>query len=175
VGAHFEGAWTRDGRNLFNRAGPAPQVVFRFSLEKRERRTLYVAASGEDLNQENLALSPDESTLAFQVRHTMEKSASLMLVPADGGVPRTLLKIHSPDQFAYGAFAWLRDGQSLLAVRSRGDASEVWRVPVDGREPARLDYPKMMIRALRVSPDGTKIAFHSGQQQSELWVMEGIR
>ena len=70
-----------------------------------------------------------------------------------------------------GELAWTRDGSSLLFVK---DLAELWCVSAKGGEPRRLWKWKQMIWGPRIHPDGQRIAFFSGGNVSEMWVMENF-
>ena len=169
-----EGAWARDGRTLFDRFGNAKLGIFRMDIHTGGRQVLYVPPPGLDLGQENLALSPDESILAFQARQPESGKSSLMVIPASGGSARALLTIAKPESFPFGSFAWTADSTQILAVRTRDKNSEVWLVPVDGSTPRKIEFPSMRIFQLRMNPDGRTIAFVSGEASGEVWVAENL-
>jgi Tol biopolymer transport system component len=123
---------------------------------------------------ENLALSPDGETLAFQIREQNLARSTLMLLSTRGGEPHRLWTIEKPHNFLYGAFTWLPDSRSLLVARSRENVSELWLVPAGGSPPERIDFPEVPIRNLRLSPDGQTIAYHAGEEQGELRMIENF-
>ena len=173
----MEGVWARDGRTLFDRFGDArggKAGLFRMDVQTGQRLVLYRPPADGDLGLENLALSPDESTLAFQLRKQASGASSLMLVPAAGGPPRQLLQIMKPESFLFGSFAWTPDSKQILAVRTRNNTSELWLVPVDGGNPRKVEFPSMRIVQLRMSSDGRTIAFVSGDASGEVWVAENL-
>src|SRR5713226_3260712 len=118
------------------------------------RQVLFVPPPSMDLQLENLALSPDERTLAFQLRQQASGTSSLMLVPTAGGPVRELLTVKKPEHFDFGSFAWTADSQQVLAVRTRNESSELWLVPLSGGQPRKIDFPTMLIAQLRMNPDG---------------------
>ena len=76
-----------------------------------------------------------------------------------------------------GSLAWAPDGQNVLFVKqpSPGDSkTELWLVSVRGGEPRRLDLTAKNMRELCIHPDGRHIAFTSGGDKSEVWVMENF-
>ena len=173
--ADTEGVWSSDGKTHFNRFSDFRRGIFSLNVETGERRILYVPPPELDVATENLALSPDGRTLAFHARNDAAKSASLMLVPANGGEPRTLLTIHRPEAFIFGSFTWTPDSRQILAVRTRDNrVSEIWRVPADGSTPSKIDFPAMRIACLRLSPDGKTIAFMRPQWRSEMWMIQNF-
>lgn len=173
----MEGAWARDGRTLFDRFGDprgAKAGLFRIDIQTGQRLILYRPPADSDLGLENLALSPDESTLAFQLRQQASGASLLMLIPTAGGVARQLLQIMKPESFLFGSFAWTADSKQILAVRTRNNTSELWLVPVDGGTPRKVEFPSIRIVQLRMSPDGRTIAFVSGEASGEVWVAENL-
>jgi serine/threonine protein kinase len=171
-GPTFEGVWSSDGSTMYNRYSDWKRGLFRLNVNTRERQILYVPPSDVDLGLENLALSPDERTLAFHARNDREGTGTLMLVPAGGGEARALLTIHQPERFLYGSFTWTPDSKEILASRTKGEISEIWRVPVDGSPPAKIDFPAMRVQSLRLNRDGKTIAFTNVKQRAEIWAFE---
>ena len=177
--SQFEGVWSPDGKVMFNRFTDWPRGIFRLDLATRQRTVLYVPPPGTFLGLENLALSPDGRTLAFQARQDAAGTSSLMLVPTAGGAARPLLTVPRPETFVKGSFAWMPDSRQILAVRTRGEyteseTGEIWRVAVDGSPPVKVNFPSMSIRQLRMNPDGKTIAFMSAKPRSEIWVLENF-
>ena len=170
----FEGVWSADGKTQFNRYTDFRRGIFRLNTETRVRRVLYVPPPGVDLGTENLALSPDGRTLAFHARNNAAQTAALMLLPVDGGEPRTLLTIRQPEAFIFGSFTWTPDSHEVLASRTRDGMSEIWQVPVDGSTPTRIDFPRKRVAVLRLNSDGKTIAFHSGNDRSEIWLLQNV-
>jgi serine/threonine protein kinase len=170
----FEGAWAHDGHTLFDRFGDPKLGIFRLDIQTGRRQVLYVPPPGLDLGLENLALSPDESTLAFQVRQPATGASSLMVIPASGGPARPLLTIARPEEFLFGSFAWTADSKQILSVRTRDKNSELWLVPVDGGGARKIEFPSMRIVMLRMNPDGKTIAFTSGEPSGEVWMAENL-
>jgi serine/threonine protein kinase len=169
-----EGVWARDGRTLFSRFEDPTLGIFRIDIQTGRRQVLYTPRAGGDLSLENLALSPDESTLAFQVRQRASGTSSLMVVPAAGGPARLLLTITKPEVFLFGSFAWTADSRQILSARTRGKASELWLVTLEGGSARKIDFPSMRIFQMRMSSDGRTIAFASGEPSGEVWVAENL-
>ena len=171
LGSVSEGVWTSDGSTEFNRYSDWTRGLFRLNVNTGERRSIYVPPAGVDLATENLALSPDERWLAFHARNDAAGTATLMIVPAGGGEARALLTIHRPETFLYGAFTWTPDSKQILASRTK-DVSEIWRIPVDGSPPAKIDFPPIRVQSLRLNRDGKTIAFTNVKQRAEIWAFE---
>jgi Tol biopolymer transport system component len=176
-----EGAWAKDGRTLFDVFGANPNSgIFRIDTQTGQRQLLYVPPANVNLGQENLTLSPDGKTLAFQGRD--KGTSSLMIIPTTGGPARTLLTLTKPETFPYGSFAWTADSTQILAVRMQnqaktsaaGPVSELWLIDVYGQNQRKIDFPAMHIRQLRMSGDGRTIAFTAGETSAEVWVAENL-
>jgi Tol biopolymer transport system component len=122
---------------------------------------------------ENLALSPDERTLAF---HAREKGkSSIMLIPTAGGPARPLLTIEQPEVFPFWGYSWTPDSKHLVSARNRENVGELWLVPVDGSAPRRIHFPRMgALQSVRMNPDGKTVAFVAGGSESQLWVAEHL-
>jgi hypothetical protein len=54
------------------------------------------------------------------------------------------------------------------------DVMELWRAPLRSGEPRKLDLTAPNMREIRVHPDGRHLAFTSGGDRSEVWVMENF-
>jgi dipeptidyl aminopeptidase/acylaminoacyl peptidase len=53
---------------------------------------------------------------------------------------------------------WSPDGRSLYFLSTRSGSSQVWRLPMAGGEPQQVTRYPLDVNALRLSPDGTRIA-----------------
>ena len=71
---------------------------------------------------------------------------------------------------------WTPDGGHLLFAKRRNEATELWRIPVEGGEPENLGLAMGKIEHLSIHPDGRRIAFTGPGPSSgdEVWVMENI-
>lgn len=169
-----EGIWARDGRTLFDRSTDQP-ALFRLDVQSGRRQVIFVPPAGADLNLENLALSPDEQTLALQLRHHAEGTSSLMVIPATGGTARELLTVAAPEAFLFGSFAWTADSQQILVSRTKGEGSQLWLVPVAGGNARQIEFPQMRVFQMRMNPDGRTIVFAAGGAPSgEVWAAENL-
>jgi Tol biopolymer transport system component len=129
-----------------------------------------VKAGTEVLNSYD-DLSPDGQEAAFQ------KDGTIYTVPLSGGEPR---KLYSGLTHYY-VLRWTWDGRYIIAQaldEKSGEflqISEIWRIPVKGGTPLKLDLsvPKMDFFALH--PDNRRFAFSVNEgSKSELWVLENF-
>src|SRR5262249_54101322 len=83
-------------------------------------------------------LSPNGRYLATGSVDPSVKSASLLLIPSAGGPPRELMRVNQPE--TVGVQMWASDSSAIFARRSSPDGkAELWRVPIDGGQPKKLD------------------------------------
>jgi hypothetical protein len=115
------------------------------------------------------------------------------ILSADGGEPTWIYKPPPNERGTWipgdgRASAWTADGSSVLFVKDvpgQDGLKELWSVPVDGGSPRKLhtfhgvsgrfhDSFFLGPALIAAHPDNRHIAFMSGQERYELWVMEGL-
>ena len=117
-------------------------------------------------------LSPDCQEAAFQ------ENGTIYTVSLNGGEPR---KLFSGLTHYYYMLRWTRDGRYIIAEaadsKSGGflQTSEVWRIPVQGGTPLKLDLSVSKMEFFTLHPDNRHFAFSVNEgSKSELWVMENF-
>ncbi|HXU32837.1 MAG TPA: S9 family peptidase [Thermoanaerobaculia bacterium] len=102
---------------------------------------------------------PQGNRIAFSVRvtdfSTNGASYDLWLVNADGSGLRRLTSDPKRDTDP----RWAPDGKSLFFLSTRSGSSQIWRLPLDGGEPSQVSDLPLDVSALKVSPDGSRLAF----------------
>jgi hypothetical protein len=122
----------------------------------------------------NVALSPDGRLLAVTGFDRGAKSGSLLLVPAEGGELRELLRLSDSGPETLGAFVgWLPDGKFLIFRKGPSAARETWRIPVEGGAPAKYGA-EWTVGPATINPDGRQVAFPMGVRTLEIWAMENF-
>ena len=123
----------------------------------------------------NLAVSPDGRALAFTVP---KQATSILVIPTAGGEPRQVFQARMGELPVanYSGLAWTPDGRQLLFVRQRvpilQDNRELWAIAAEGGEPRPLGLAMTDLRALRIHPDGNRIAVAAGRDVFEVWALE---
>jgi Tol biopolymer transport system component len=108
----------------------------------------------------NLTVSPDGQYIAT-TSVTSANLATMLVVPTAGGEPREMMPV-TKGQAPFLFSGWAADSRSLLARRRLAGAQsdEVWRVPLTGDEPRKLDgMVDSHFADLAVHPDGRRIAY----------------
>ena len=114
-----------------------------------------------------MAISPDGRQLAF----SDPGNQVLKVMPAAGGEPREILRLKDPETFCWNAgLAWTPDGHYILFGKQ---PDELWRIPAEGGEPQKL-LAMDVLGHISIHPDGRRIAFTGGKEESEGWVMENF-
>lgn len=132
-----------------------------------------------------LSLSPDGRTLALFYRGKTGEATRIATVPTSGGSIREVYRASGPGDspgpraLSPSSVSWSPDGRYVLFVDLDKEANcySLWRVPVGGGEPGRIELPfgdPPGLSRLAVHPDGNRIAFVSGQARGEIWVVEKL-
>jgi len=115
------------------------------------------------------ALSPDGNHMALSVREGETDKALKPLVLKIMSVASEEARIVAEPSIC--DLTWTSDGRDLLYVKN---GMELWRVSAEGGEPRKLWEWKEMLWGPRIHPDGQRLAFFSGGNVSEMWVMENF-
>jgi Tol biopolymer transport system component len=161
--------WAPDGKKLFYaRRGRIVELDLASGKEREVVRTE---------NPCRISLSPDGRYLACQTFGDEPiKNRTLVAIPAEGGEPRELIRLHEPESFG-GFTAWTPDSRSVLfwkVLSALEYKSEYWLVPLAGGQSRKVDLGIEGAYAVRIHPDGTRVAFTAGENKSEVWVMENF-
>lgn len=143
--------WARIGGALlygFQEAPYAKAKLFRLDPDTAAVSEIALP-DGYPLGVDDAAFSPDGRAIALTLSSTLGVE-DIYLMPAEGGAAKRLtaknLKVHG--------LAWLPDGSAVLASTNWLGAFGIWRVPVDGAEPARILNAASGIDNVAVSPEG---------------------
>ena len=160
--------WQPQGRELFF-VVPRGRIQ---ALDVRTKAERHVRDGGF-----MFALSRDGCDLAFARREP--NAVTIHIAPADLGTPRAIFTMSA--NVVVELAGWSSDGAEVLVTRRERAAptqpdtkpTELLAVPVTGGNPrsiATLDLNGP--RSMRLSPDGTHLAFEAGYPSSSMWVLE---
>jgi serine/threonine-protein kinase len=166
--------WSPDGRLVLNSDRPGTSDLYVMARDPagvwRESRRLETDGGAEP------RWSPDGRWIAYL------RAGSVMLMPAEGGAARTLVRA---DSAAGGTRAWAArwspDSRSVFyQAFDAARRSSIWAVPVAGGPPrvvVRFDDPNVQSFRNVFATDGRRVYFTVGRHESDLWLMalEGVR
>ena len=154
--------WMPDGKSLlFNRnghiehlalAGGAPEIL----------DTGFANRCNNDHG-----ISPDGTQLAISDSSQEEHRSRVYVLPISGGAPRRLTPL-SPSYW----HGWSPDGKTLAFVGERNGDFDIYTIPVNGGEEARLTTAKGLDDGPDYTPDGRYIYFNSERTGAmQIWRM----
>jgi Tol biopolymer transport system component len=111
------------------------------------------------------SISPSSEVAFMRGRQSVTRAfGTLARVPLAGGVPRELLE-------HVAAADWMADGSQLAVIRSAPDAPG--KVQVEFPVGRKIYESSSSLSSLRISPDGTRIAFMEGNFAKSIVVVDG--
>jgi dipeptidyl aminopeptidase/acylaminoacyl peptidase len=125
-------------------------------------------------------LSPDGRFIATSTLNAAAKMMTLLLVSSDGSGSREL----APG-LDVTVMTWSPDSRSLIAKKNipmRIPEREYWWIPIDGREPRRIDLPDTGRLAEAPTAGGQWMSWTerdpgfggAPDEQSQIWVLENF-
>jgi Tol biopolymer transport system component len=164
AGTHegYEGVWG-GGKAACYSTGAAIKLKL---LEGEGDRELVRA--GNDARLHDLAISADHKLLAYASR--VGETESIHVMDLAGGAARQVASIR---RGGVNGLEFSQDGKTLLASVP-SDPPAVWRVPVEGGPPQKLPWQLGQQGAVRVQPNGSRLAYASGKTHTEIWVIERL-
>jgi tricorn protease len=179
-------AWSPDGKKLFyQKLSPDPQQSRSIAFIEKD---LVSGKEREIIRRTNLGniwISPDGRWIATPSSDQATKSATVVLIPLDGGEPRELLRVKQPSQFRI--LGWAPDSGAVIVwkiltnestLTEANSSHEVWRIPIGAEQPRKLEIDMRTLKAsgpVAFSPDGRHLAYLvTGDSTSEVSVVENM-
>jgi Tol biopolymer transport system component len=97
----------------------------------------------------------------------LEEDADGSLIDLSTGQERQLHQLTPPAEYLGGPVAeWTPDSRAMVVRKAVDEKPEVWIVPIDGREPRKVDLGVTNYSGfqIKLSPDGRQIVFTAGQR-----------
>jgi serine/threonine-protein kinase len=163
--------WMPDSRSVL---AFRPQFVGRFDVDTGAVQELYRDAAGR--RPSGVAVTSDGRLRALTL--DSDETRALVVLSATGGAAREIFSANAPDGFLLQGFT--REGTHLLVSRwgpvtsLPGRQWSLWRVPVTGGSPQPLNVSGYDLRGVTVSPDGTRIAYRTGEPEWDYWMMRNF-
>lgn len=196
AGGGINPMWTPDGKRivftrLTTQADPRVAAVMEQDLASGTEREIFRKTGPSPWNPGWMFVesSPDGRSVAAVFNEAWPGGNigkwSLLVASVAGGEPRELMRGE-----ARGAdvLMWAPDGRAVFVTAIRagveGDRQrDVWRVPIDGSAPQKLDLdlaslgrPFNSDQRMHVHPDGRRVAFAAAEpaKADEVWVLENF-
>ncbi len=147
-----------DGRTLFFVVtGP---VIRRLDLDtSAESEVVKVGSMFFDV-------SPDGREVVFQVKGVVK------IVSVSGGNERELFS--GPASTSY-RLNWTRDGRYIIAQATSSGGSDIWRIPVRGGTPLKLEIPVPKMEFFALHPDNRRFAYGvTEENRTDLWALPNL-
>ena len=96
-------------------------------------------------------------------------------MPVEGGEAVEVFRVAQKSEIT--VTRWAPDGAALLLyVETEDEDGGIWRVPLDGGRPIRTDLSLTwwQLALLDFHPDGSRIAFGTTEDWTEIWAMDGF-
>lgn len=181
---YFGALISPDGKTIYygNTDTPAKETHLRaYDVDSGEERELFklkgISAAAISPDGRKLAVirfeepPPETGKLAKPSFYTVE------VLPVGGGEAREIYRVEYPNDYLYSDLEWSPDGSYLLFTgrsRKMDGRTELRRIPAEGGAMQRMDILMPGLRSVTLHPDGRHIAFESGYDQSEVWVLENF-
>jgi Tol biopolymer transport system component/tetratricopeptide (TPR) repeat protein len=140
----LEGAWSRDGNTVYFLQGETELRAYDLA-----GRTDAPLLSGDGFR--TLAVSPDGGHIA--------------IARSKGSIALFSVRDRSTRELRFDGVTELQWGEHLFAARD----TELWRIPLDGGPPKKLEIPGNRGAGFSLHPDGKRIALTAGRTRSEVW------
>ncbi|HUE84661.1 MAG TPA: hypothetical protein VMO26_01155 [Vicinamibacterales bacterium] len=118
--------------------------------------------------------SRDGLQLALTVSDAATRKTSIVILPATGGTPRTVLALPEGHTVTpnLGFVQW-GTNNDLLSIRTNAERqTEMWRVGLDGSNPQKLELSLPRMMQPRLHQDGRRLLFRAGEVTKEVWALQ---
>lgn len=160
-------SWLPDGKSLvFRRNQPDKITVVWRNIASGEERVLI-----ERPDIRGVSVSPDGQQISYIIADRATRTTTLNTMPIHGGPSREIVQLPGTGLLR-NMTVWTPDGRSLFFGKFENDKSSLWIVPSGGGTPRKLDIVVGDTTFLRIHPDGRRIAYDTGVQAQELWMLE---
>ena len=157
--------WTRDGKALiWNQDGK----LYRFDIASRQPTQVNTGARIRNNNDHVLSFDGKWLGISDQSDSASRNQSVVYVVPVEGGTPRRVTPL-----FPSYLHGWSPDGKHLVYTGIRGQAIDIYRIPVTGGTEEPLTKNQAMNDGPEYGPDG-RIYFNSTRSgKMQIWRMNG--
>lgn len=167
----LEGDWSADGARIFfaQRTGPNRFVIRSHSLESGRRDDVYHPPAGRAIIR-SLRRARVEDRLAFVLEAGTDDGTQAVEILAVGNERSTAVL-----RSRYGDISgvdWIGGDKKLLVSAESAGRSSLWVVAAGAAEPTPLEASWKRPGPVRLSPDGSSVAFSHEETKDEVWSFE---
>jgi Tol biopolymer transport system component len=171
------GALSADGKTLYIRmsadAKGQTSVLMARDVASGQEREIHRSAGA----MSGVSPSRDGLQLAMAVRDAVTGKTSIVILPATGGTPRTVLALPEGQTISpnAGLMQWGTSNHLLVTIRTNAERqTEIWRVALDGSGAQKLEISlsRLTQPQARLHPDGRRLLFRTGEVTKEIWALQ---
>jgi TolB protein len=157
--------WTTDGKALiWNQDGK----LYRFDIAARQPTQINTGIRIRNNNDHVLSFDGKWLGISDQSDSASRNQSVVYVVPTEGGTPRRVTPL-----FPSYLHGWSPDGKYLVYTGIRGQAIDIYRIPVTGGTEEALTKNQAMNDGPEYGPDG-RIYFNSTRSgKMQIWRMNG--
>jgi TolB protein len=148
--------------------GSQGSSLVRHEIESREDRVLYRAESGRI---GHLRWSPGGRWLAFTQSDSDGSDSTLYAF--DTGEKKRRRFVSLPSE-TVESLSWQPGGEKILVGVMQQGHPELWQIPIEGGDAVKLRLPDGWNADVYPHPDGERVAFTTGRDYAEIWVIENL-
>lgn len=118
-----------------------------------------------DRGANNAVVSPDARQIAYLYTDGPAQGPpnKIAIIPFEGGDPQKTFEVPRAAGGTRTIIKWSRDGRSLFYTAVANNASNIWRLPLDGGKPVQVtNFTEHIIPAFDWSRDGRRLAVSRG-------------
>ena len=131
------------------------------------------AAQVTGLTTRSPRISPDGKTIAGYMSNPGTNTMMLGLVSTETGEIIKYLDTPPHDDIPF--LDWSKDGQDLFVVMRHGKPTSLWKVPLNGRSPARLrEWENDAIFRLAISRNGERVFYEVGNELNSVVQIQSL-
>ena len=171
------GALSPDGKTLYIGMAADPKgrtsVLMARDVASGQEREIHRSPAA----MHGLSPSRDGLQLAMALRDAVTGKTSIVILPATGGTPRTVLALPEGQTILpnAGPMQWGTSNHLLVTIRTNaGRQTDIWAVALDGSGARKLEMSlsRLTPPQARLHPDGRRLLFRNGEVTKELWALE---
>ena len=161
--------WSPNGKYIVMNALDSltnTRVIKVLDIEKQQHIQLTFPENASQGDKDPV-FSPDNEQIAFRRRRNTG-NYDLFVVSANGGPPR---KVLFDKQSTVSGVDWTPDGRHLLFSSNRDGDYRLWKTPVGGGTPERVNLNDHGITTLSLAHSTERLMYRTTRDETDFWIM----